>query len=130
MFDTMAVDLFRFQNGKVFEGSMSLRSKQNEVDIENPDIFNRMVNVYQYADTPIDFYLNLNDGSAEHDKSIIYDDILRWYKDYYLVKDSKSSISCFIPSNYAKTVLIVLQSGRITKCFCYLTRELVIQIHL
>lgn len=97
MFDTMAVDLFRFQNGKIFEGSMSLRSKQNEVDIENPDIFNRMVNVYQYADTPIDFYLNLNDGSAEHDKSIIYDDILRWYKDYYLVKDSKAASHVLFP---------------------------------
>jgi tetratricopeptide (TPR) repeat protein len=87
MFDTMAVDLFRYHQGKVLEGTMALRSKQNEIDIDNPDIFNRMINIYKYDETPVDYYLNLNDSSYEHANcSVLYDDILRWYRDYFTTK--------------------------------------------
>jgi hypothetical protein len=96
--DSMAVDLFRFQNGKVYEGQMSLRSKQNETDINDPEIFNRMLNVYQYNEIPVDFYLNLQDKSYEFvHNAVVYDDILRYYRDYYAKKCPKLPATVLFP---------------------------------
>lgn len=91
LFDTLYHDIFQVSDGEIKEGLVSVGSKQNEVaDPLNPDIINRLDNLYQYRSIdPYTYYTN-EEGDEVHLARI-----LNWYKEYY--KSSTEGASLLFP---------------------------------
>lgn len=107
LFDTMSVDVFRIQNNILQEGHVSVLSKQEETDPNNPSILTRMVNQYSYKpkyergknlskyvkyyglivenpDVPYDQQVPIYRGAEKYDR------ILDYYYNYFSNNDAKS----------------------------------------
>lgn len=119
LFDTLCHDIFQVEGGRLKEGLISVGSKQDEAqDPLNPDIINRLDNLYEYKDIvdPLKYYREV-DGfdnlynsshtngstgeasvSSESDSvtAVKYDDtlnsILAWYQEHYKNEPEGASV--------------------------------------
>ena len=113
LFDTLCHDIFQIHQGVLKEGLISVGSKQNEdSDTLNPDIINRLDNLYEYKEIqePMKYYKNVegfdglyssdcantktNEGT-ENEYDVNINSILQWYKTHY--KNEPEGASVLIP---------------------------------
>ncbi len=85
LFDTLYHDIFQVENGELREGLVSTGSKHaEEPDPLDPEIINRLENIYEYRPITSDYYLE-EDGDEK-----CFRRILEWYRQYF--KTAQGSI--------------------------------------
>ena len=86
LFDSLVNDIFQFENGQMKEGLISAGSKQEEADIFDYNILERMKNKYRYQTLNDDAYYKNEDEDGE---APVLNNILQWYKVYFNSSDKK-----------------------------------------
>eukprot|EP01034_Spumella_vulgaris_P022824 gene22824-28997_t len=90
LFDTLYHDIFQVDGGELKEGLVSVGSKQSdEPDPLEPDIIQRLENLYQYNAITPDYYTE-EEGDEKHLRRL-----LNWYFEKY--KDHQEGASILLP---------------------------------
>lgn len=90
LFDTLYHDIFQVDGGELKEGLVSTGSKRKEEpDPLEPDIINRLSNLYKYVPISPNYYTD------EEGDEIHFARMLQWYKDCY--KNNPSGASIIFP---------------------------------
>lgn len=105
LFDTLYHDLFQVESGVLKEGLISVGSKRAmESDPLDPEIIKRLANVFKYE--PID-------EAYYGEENVHFNNILKWYHDYYDPASSGATLLVPIGALKALERLSKLSSNRL-----------------
>lgn len=94
LFDTLYHDHFCVRDGELLEGQISAGSMENEEsDHLNPEIIERMNNIYRLVPTRPDGQYRLKEGEEEDQEWLHREWLLQWYQDWYA---STNQDACFL----------------------------------
>lgn len=99
LFDTLYHDIFQVANKQLMEGLISIGSRQSvEEDPLDPDIINRLENLYEYKSIPSieDYYQN------EEGDELYLSRILQWYVRYF--NDNQQTASLLLPIGALRSI--------------------------
>lgn len=106
LFDTLYHDIFQVEGGELREGLVSTGSKMAETDPLEPEIIQRLDNLYRYLPISPSYYLE-EEGDEEHIRRI-----LAWYLDYFKSNPAGASLLLPIGAMRALRRLTALSGGR------------------